>query len=182
MSRPLPQVGDLPGYKLEKFIQGIVAKLIHSYSMSDFVVESVSGRKDSDFRADMIQTGWLAALECQKSHPKESKNPHYLRRAVVNSLLKFEQGDRKRRDTREDIDENAEARPANDFRFYDVELLLEKARLTPAEQLVIELAYGLNDGKEYTTAQIARLMDKSEFYVAGRLRVAKMKLQVVAGK
>lgn len=182
MDRSLPQKGDLPGYKLEKFIQGIVARLIHSYKMSDFLVESPSGRKDSDWRADMIQTGWLAALECQKSHPEESKNPHYLRRAVVNSLLKFEQGDRKRRDSRDDMDETLPTEHKHDFRGYDVEMLMEKSRLTPTEQLVVELTYGLNDGKEHTVSQIARMMSKSDFYVEGRLRVARMKMQVSVGR
>jgi len=182
MDRSLPQKGDLPGYKLEKFIQGIVAKLIHSYHMSDFVIQSPSGHVDSDFRADMIQAGWVAALECQKSHPKESKNPHYLRRAVVNALLKFEQGDRRRRDSREDMDDTLPTKDRHVSTKYDIELLLDKARLTPTEQLVVELTYGLNDGKEHTVTQIARLMDKSEFYVEGRLRVAKIKLQVAAGR
>jgi len=174
--------GDTPGYKLEKFMQGVVAKLIRSYKMSDFIIQSPSGRVDSDFRADMLQSAWVAALECQKSHPVESRNPAYLRRAIVNALLKFEQGDRKRRDTREDMDDMLPTKDKTESHGYDVELLLDKAQLTPTEQLVVELTYGLNDGKEHTVTQIARLMDKSEFYVEGRLRVAKIKLQVAAGR
>ena len=174
--------GDLPGYKLEKFIYGIVSKLIHSYKMHDFVIQSASGRVDSDWRADMIQSAWVAALECQKSHPKESANPHYLRRAVVNAMLKFEQSGRRCRDSRDDIEDTLPAPGRHDTAAQDVEKLMDRAQLTPTEQLVVELTYGLNDGKEHTVVQIARLMQKSEFYVEGRLRVARMKLQVAAGR
>jgi DNA-directed RNA polymerase specialized sigma24 family protein len=180
MSRPIK--GDSPGYKLEKFIHGVVKKLIHSYKMSDFIIQSPSGRVDSDFRADMVQAAWVAALECQQSHPKESNNPAYLRRAVVNALLKFEQGDRKRRDSRDDIEDTLPAADRHSSSAHDVELLINKARLTPTEQLVVELTYGLNDGKEYTDTQVARMMDKTPFWVRTKLTVAKIKLQVAAGR
>lgn len=175
-------LGDSPNYKLQKFIQGVVAKLIRSYKMTDFLYQSASGRKDSDFRDDLIQTAWVTALRVQQSHPEESKNPGYLRRAIVNDLIKTEQSDRKRRDTRDDVDETLPVEHKHDFKGYDVEMLMEKSRLTPTEQLVVELTYGLNDGKEYNVPQIARMMGKSEFYVEGRLRVAKMKMQVSVGR
>jgi DNA-directed RNA polymerase specialized sigma24 family protein len=175
-------IGDIPEYKLEKFIQGIVAKLIRSYKMTDFVIQAPSGRIDSDFRSDMIQAGWVAALECQRSHPKESKNPHYLRRAVVNSLLKYEKADRRRRDSREEVfDETIPAATkSNDAA--DVDRLITKAELTPSELCIVELFYGLRDGGEHTVEKISRLMDKPVGWVNQRLSVAKIKLQVAAGR
>lgn len=174
-------VGDTKKYPLEKFIRGVVAKLIRSYKISDFTVESWSGKVDSDFRRDMIQTGWLAALQCQKSHPEESKNPAYVRMAVVNSLLKFEQRDRPRRDYTDSLDAAEENTiPATDFSRHDLDLILDKARLTPTEQLVVELAYGLNNSEEHSVRGIAFLMDKPESWVQNRLNVARLKLQVAA--
>ena len=180
-------VGDTKNYPLEKFIRGVVAKLIRSYKISDFTVESWSGKVDSDFRRDMIQTGWLAALQCQQSHPEESKNPAYVRMAVVNSLLKFEQRDRPRRDYTDSLDDadgkdaaEKKAIPATDFSRHDLDLILDKARLTPTEQLVVELAYGLNNSEEHSVRGIAFLMDKPESWVQNRLNVARLKLQVAA--
>ena len=129
----------------------------------------------------MIQTGWLAALQCQKSHPEESKNPAYVRMAVVNSLLKFEQRDRPRRDYTDSLDAARENTiPAQDFSRHDLDLILDKARLTPTEQLVVELAYGLNNSEEHSVRGIAFLMDKPESWVQNRLNVARLKLQVAA--
>lgn len=180
--------GDINGYPLEKFIHGIVAKLIRSYKMNDFKIESSSGRVDSDFRQDMIQTAWVAVLQAQKSPSFDPKRPdaaHYLRRAIVNSLLKFEQADRYRRDNRDDLDEaeSHEAKPTVDTSGYDLSLLLDKAELTPAESVAVKLFYGLfEDFGECTLRQISHLMDKPEHWVEQRISVAKLKLQVAAGK
>lgn len=181
-------LGDLEGYKLEKFIHGIVAKLIRSYKMNDFKIESSSGRRDSDFRQDMIQAAWVAALQAQKSPSFDPAHPdaaHYLRRAIVNSLLKFEQSDRIRRDTRDDIDEalTRESKPTVDLSKIDLDLLISKADLTPAETVATKLFYGLMDEfGECSLKQIAHLMDKPEYWVEARIMVAKLKLQVVAGR
>ena len=177
-------VGDLPAFRLEKFIHGVVTKLIRSYGMADFVVEYATGGLDADARQDMIQTAWCAALKCQQSHPKESKNPHYLRRAIVNSLLKFEQSDRSRRDTRDDLEEAVAvpATPTVDFTSYDLSLLAAKADLTPAETTAIELFYGLTDRGVCTIPLISRLMGHSTDWVTSRISVGKLKLQVAAGR
>ena len=175
-------IGDLPDYKLDKFLQGIVAKLIRSYKMTDFVIQSPSGRMDSDFRADMIQSGWVAALECKRSHPQESKNPHYLRRAVVNALLKYEQSDRKRRDSREEVFDETIPATEKSSDLADIDRLISKADLTPAETCIIELFYGLRDGGECTVEKIGRMMDKPHGWVKQRLSVARLKLQVAAGR
>ena len=176
-------IGDLPQYKLEKFIHGIVAKLIRSYRMNDFVIQSPTGSIDSDVRQDMVQTGWVAALQCQKSHPEESKNPHYLRRAVVNSLLKYEQSGRYRRDNQDEcLSDNEHVIAADNLEpRMDIAYLTSISDLSPAEARIIDLFYGLSGNTEHPIQEIATLMDKPPGWVTQRLRVARLKLQVAAG-
>lgn len=175
--------GDTKGYPLEKFIHGIVARIISSYKMTDLVYEATSGKMDSDFRKDLIQVAWVAALKCQKSHPKESRNPHYLRRAVVNALIKTEQKDRPRRDFTDDIEENTvSVELKNDLNSYDTQLLLDKANLTPSQRVVIELIYGMTSAGECSLHTAAIRLGKSDPWVQSRLTAAMIKLQVAAGR
>lgn len=178
--------GDAPGYPLEKFIYGIVQKLIRSYRMSDFLIESTSGRIDSDFRADLIQSAWVAALQCQKTHPKESENPAYIRRAVINALLKVEQADRQRRDFTDALPEpdqhELQVQPDINFAAHDVAAILANSKLTPTERLITELFYGLTERGELSLRQVSRLLDKSEAWTQARLTAAKIKMQVSVGR
>lgn len=187
---------------VEKFIGGMVARLIRSYEMIDFVVEG----QGSDYRQDMMQTARLAVLAAQKNHPTKAQNPQYLKTVINNSLFKFEQAGRTRRmNTLSILDEpisNSEDVEIGHHRStllqnsipqmepyaameakQDVEQLITKANLTDAEALCIEMQYGFARGQTYGECGIARtaqLVGRSENWVRSRLTAAMVKLSVTA--
>jgi len=80
-------LGEIPGYPLEAFINSMVSKIRRSYKIQD----------NWESHEDMVQTAYLAAYECERANPRASKNPYYVRRSIVNALLKSEQCTRLRR-------------------------------------------------------------------------------------
>jgi RNA polymerase sigma factor (sigma-70 family) len=171
---------------LNNFIGGMVAKLIRSYEINDFLLEG----RGSDYREDMIQTAWLAVLNARAKHPTKCNIPAYLKVVIVNALIKSEQSGRQRRmNTQNTIDEPlpptiiAPESFANMEAKQDVERLVAKASLSDSELLVIELHYGFGRGEdigECTIARTAQLAGRSETWVRARLTAANIKLQVAA--
>ena len=62
----------------------------------------------------------------------------------------------------------------------DVELLL--SRLTPSEEAVIKLYYGLTGCGRFNCRRIAGLMHKSPEWVEARLSAAKSKMRLAVGR
>jgi len=142
---------------MDKFIWGLVNKLIRTYSISDFIFEG----RGSDYRDDMYQTAYCAVLSAQRRHSKKAKNPAYLKTCIVNSLLKDEQGQRKRRQQTEN----------------------SVANLTDSERTVVELSYGFGRGADIgpqNVEQTMRLVGKSNSWVSSRLQAAHIKLSVAS--
>jgi len=180
---------------MDKFIWGLVNKLIRTYSISDFIFEG----RGSDYRDDMYQTAYCAVLSAQRRHSKKAKNPAYLKTCIVNSLLKDEQGQRKRRQqTENSVDElvgdsdclahTTAALTADDTSAQleaqqDVEKLFNRANLTDSERTVVELSYGFGRGADIgpqNVEQTMRLVGKSNSWVSSRLQAAHIKLSVAS--
>jgi DNA-directed RNA polymerase specialized sigma24 family protein len=155
-------------YPLEKFVGGLVSRLIRSYKLEE------------NQREDLTQDAWVTVLRVQKEHPKKATNKGYLYRAIVNDLIKIEQKDRPRR--------NASKPLTKDYAEVDIDAstrllvddLLDRANLTPSEQQIITMAYGL-DG--YTIPlhprSIARELGLPCEIITQKLFGAKLKLGIL---
>ena len=155
-------------YPLEKFVGGLVSRLIRSYKLEE------------NQREDLMQDAWVTVLRVQKEHPKKATNKGYLYRSIVNDLVKIEQKDRPRR--------NASKPLTKDYAEVDIDAatrllvddLLDRANLTPSEQQIITMAYGL-DG--YTIPlhprSIARELGLPCEIITQKLFGAKLKLGIL---
>jgi hypothetical protein len=169
---------------LDKFICGMVARLIRTYQINDFVIAG----HGSDYREDMMQIAWLAVLNVQKNHPKKAKIPQYLKAVITNSLLKSEQSGRNRRlNTSNILDEpsppsiqSLDTYAATEAK-HDIQALISKADLSDAESMCVEMQYGFWRGEDTgpcTIARSAQLAGRSESWVRARLTAAHIKLEV----
>lgn len=171
---------------IDKYIAGMVHRLIRSYQIDDFKIEG----QGSDYIADMMQEAHLAVLSATRRHPKECKDAPYLKRVITNALIKDEQRQRTRRlNTANLLDEPdfVMQAPPNGIGHFEasmsLETLIKKANLSDSESLVLELKYGFGRGEdigECNVAKTASLCGRSEGWVRARILAANIKLQVAA--
>ena len=153
-------------YPLAKFIGGLVSRLMRTYQIEEHQ------------REDMMQEAWLKALQVQSNHPCKAKNRKYLERAIVNALVQGEQKDRPRR-TKTTALEDKYVQPDDAKTRLLVDDLLDKANLTPAEQIIVQMTYGLDNWTAPLPVRtIARKMGKEERWVEQRLTAARLKLGI----
>lgn len=176
---------------VEKFVAGMVHRLIGQYEIDDFLTIGSRGGMVSDYIQDMVQTAHLAVLSAQKRYPKQCKDAPYLKAVIVNSLLKDEQRGRNRRLNTSNIVDEPEFHtiiaPPNGIGHFeaamDIETLIEKADLSDSERLVLELKYGFGRGEdigECSVSKTAQLCGRSEHWVKDRLVAAQIRLEVAA--
>ncbi len=153
-------------YPIEKFLGGLVSRLMRTYQINE------------SERDDMLQSGWVKILQVQQDHPRKAKNRKYLERAVVNCLIQIEQRDRPRRTKTESL-EDKYTQPGDTKTRLLVDDLLDKANLTPAEQIIVQMTYGLDNWTAPLPVRtIARKMGKEERWVEQRLTAARLKLGI----
>ena len=152
----------------EKSVGALVSRIMRSYKIEEHQ------------REDLMQEAWVTVLRVQRDHPRKATNKGYLYQAVVNDILKTEQKDRPRR--------NASKPLTKDYAEVDIDAstrllvddLLDRANLTPSEQQIITMAYGL-DG--YTIPlhprSIARELGLPCEIITQKLFGAKLKLGIL---
>lgn len=177
---------------LEKFISGTVDKLIRQYDMTTFKFQrgtrlardAYDQPTVSDYREELIQDCWVSVLNCQQRHPIKALDAPYLKRVILNTVLKNEQKSRPRRLATDSIVEACSTEvqaPPNGICHFESEDDIKKLidTLTDTERVVVELTYGFGRGEEYGTCsvnRICRLLGKSDTWVTSRLLAARIKM------
>lgn len=178
---------------MDSFVRGVVYRFIKSAHLDKFILEG----KGSDERDDMIQICHLKIVELTQRFPRRAKNAAYLKQCIIRVLINYSQRDGKQQrrlvdNTLDEIAHNgsnpkiqleAPDRTEPVESKLDLEKLMERADLTDAESLVLELKYGMGRGEgtgECSTRQTAAIMEKSKDFVQSRLVAAMIKLSVAA--
>jgi hypothetical protein len=184
----------------DKFIRGMVRKWIMGHDMREFM--HVNGKVTPDVFEDMVQHGHAVVAEIkQRVDPVGVGDwTAYLKSCLRYAFIKYEERDRHRRQSTDNIIDEVDGHNANDsprlqleapdpFKELeartDVERIIAKAALSDVECLVIELKYGFGRGEltgpleTYTSSKIC---GKSISWVRDRLFMAHTKMQLAVEK